>query len=264
MDLQLQGKTALVTGSSAGIGFATAVGLAREGAHVVLNGREAARLAAARGRLLDVAPAAHVEAVTADVATAEGAEALIAAVPSVDILVNNAATFGPQPFEDIPDAEWQRFFDTNVMSGVRLARHYLQGMLDRNEGRILFIGTDAAVQPQVDQLHYSVTKTAVLGLARGLAELTKGTRVTVNTVLPGPTSTEGVTGVMDGIAQHTGLSHDQIVTRLFETNTSSSLLQRLAAPEEVANLLVYLASPLAALTNGDAVRAEGGIVRSAF
>ncbi|MDA0182523.1 SDR family oxidoreductase [Solirubrobacter phytolaccae] len=262
MDLQLHDTTALVTGSSAGIGFATAVGLAREGAHVVLNGRDAGRLDAARQRLLDAVPGASIDAVAANVGTADGAEALIAAVPATDILVNNAATFGPQAFADIPDAEWQRHFDSNVMSGVRLSRHYLAGMLERDRGRILFIGSDAAVQPQVDQLHYSVTKAAGLALARGLAELTRGTRVTVNTVLPGPTATEGVTGVLDGLSEQTGLSHDQLVTQLFETNVTSSLLRRLATPDEVANLLVYLASPLAGLTNGAAVRAEGGILRS--
>ena len=262
MDLQLQDKTALVTGSSAGIGFATAAALAREGADVIINGRDADRLADARARIAQAVPGASVEVVVADVATPDGAEALIAAAPAVDILVNNAATFGPQAFADIPDAEWIRFFETNVMSGVRLSRHHLHGMLERDSGRILFLGSEAAVQAQVDMLHYSVTKTAVLALARGLAEMTKGSRVTVNSVLPGPTHTEGIMGVLDGLSAQTGLDHAQLEKGLFENNVTSSLLQRFAAPEEVANLIVYLASPLASVTNGDAVRAEGGILRS--
>lgn len=262
MDLQLTDKTALITGSSAGIGFATAAALAREGANVIINGRDGDRLAEAKARIeADVAGAA-VETVVADVATTAGAEAVIAAAPAVDILINNAATFGPQAFADIPDAEWIRFFETNVMSGVRLSRHHLQGMLERDSGRILFLGSEAAVQAQVDMLHYTVTKTAVLALARGLAEMTKGSQVTVNSVLPGPTHTEGITGVLDGLAEQTGLDHAQLEKGLFENNLTTSLLQRFAAPAEVANLLVYLSSPLASVTNGDAVRAEGGILRS--
>ncbi len=228
----------------------------------MLNGRNAERLADAQKRLLDLAPQASVRAVTADVSGAKGSDELIQAVPEVDILINNAATFGPQAFTDIPDAEWTRFFDTNVMSGVRLSRHYLTGMLARDSGRILFISSDAAVRVTPGQLHYSVTKTALLGLSRGLAELTRGTRVTVNTVLPGPTATEGVGAVIDGITAQSGLSRDQVIGHLFSTDQAGSLLQRLAEPEEIADLIAYLASPLAGLTNGAVVRAEGGSLQS--
>jgi 3-oxoacyl-[acyl-carrier protein] reductase len=262
MDLELNDKTALVTGSSAGIGFAIATGLAREGAAVVLNGRGADSLAAARERLLAEVPGARVETVVADVATAAGAEALTAAVPAVDILVNNAATFDIAPFAEIPDAEWSRYFETNVMSGVRLARHYLPGMLARDEGRIVFISTDAAVNMSTEMLHYSVTKTAALALARGLAEMTAGTKVTVNSVMPSATATERMKEMIGGIAEGSGQSPAEVEAGFFATNLQTSLLRRFAEPEEIASLVTYLASPRAILTNGDAVRAEGGIVRS--
>lgn len=262
MNLRLDGRTALITGSSAGIGLAIATGLAREGAVVWLNGRHADRLEEARARLLAEVPDAEVALVTADVGSAGGAEQVLAEVPDVDVLVNNAATFGPQPFAEIPDDEWTRFFETNVMSGVRLSRHHLGRMLTRGEGRIVFIGSDAAAQASTDQLHYSVTKTALLALSRGLAEMTRGTAVTVNTVLPGPTATEGTGIVMDGIAEQTGMTREEIVGGLFADVVPSSLLRRLAQPEEIANLVVFLASPLSAVTNGAAVRAEGGILRS--
>lgn len=262
MDLQLQDKTALITGSSAGIGFASAVALAQEGASVVLNGRDADRLADAEQRLLSLVPRASVRTSAADVSTAEGADDLIEAMPDVDILINNAAALGPQPFAEIPDAEWTRFFETNVMSGVRLSRHYLPGMLTRNSGRILFISSESAVHVTAGQLHYAVTKTALLALSRGLAEMTRGTEVTVNTILPGPTATEGVDTMIEGVAGETGMSRDQIVEHFFATDQAGSLLQRLATPDEVANLIAYLASPLASVTNGAVVRAEGGTVPS--
>jgi 3-oxoacyl-[acyl-carrier protein] reductase len=262
MDLHLEGKLALITGSSAGIGFASAVALAREGAAVVLNGRDAGRLAAAEQRLRAMVSSATVRAVCADVSTPEGCAELIEAVSAVDILINNAATFGPQPFAEIPHAEWTRFFETNVMSGVRLSRHYLGAMLAQNRGRILFISSESAVHVTAGQLHYAVTKTALLALSRGLAELTRGTEVTVNTVLPGPTATEGVDTVITNIAGQSGRSRDEIVGHLFATDQAGSLLQRLALPAEVANLIAYLASPLASLTNGAVVRAEGGAVQT--
>jgi 3-oxoacyl-[acyl-carrier protein] reductase len=227
MDLQLTGKTALITGPSAGIGFPSAVALAREGASVVLNGRDEGRLADAEQRLLSLVPGASVRTSAADVLTAEGVDDLVKAVPEVDILINSAATFGPTPFAEISDTEWTRFFDTNVMSGVRLSRHYITGMLARNSGRIVFISSEAAVQVTAGQLHDAVTKGAVLALSRGLADLTRGTEVTVNTVLPGPTATEGIDTV-----------------------------------NEVANLIAYLASPLASVTNGAVLRAEGGAVQT--
>ncbi|QQQ74868.1 SDR family oxidoreductase [Saccharothrix sp. 6-C] len=262
MDLRLTGKTALVTGSTAGIGYATAVALAREGAAVVLNGRGAPRVAEAARRLAAEVPGAGITAAPGDVGTAEGAAAVTAAVPEVDVLVNNVSVFGPRPFADIPDSEWTRYFDTNVMSGVRLSRHYLAGMLARDDGRVVFVGSDAAVDMAVEMLHYSVTKTATLALARGLAELTKGTNVTVNTVLPGPTLTEGVGAMLDAGVAHTGLTREELQEQFFRHTRPTSLLQRFATPDEVANLIAYLASPLASVTNGAAVRAEGGVVRS--
>jgi NAD(P)-dependent dehydrogenase (short-subunit alcohol dehydrogenase family) len=262
MDLQLNDKKALVTGSSAGIGFAISTGLAREGATVVLNGRNPESLAAARARLLGEVPEAEVETVVADVATAAGSAGLIEAIPDVDILVNNAATFAMQPFAEISDAEWSRYFETNVMSGMRLSRHYLHGMLSRDDGRIVFISTDAAVHMALEMLPYSVTKTAALALARGLAEMTRGTRVTVNSVMPSATATERMGEMVSGMAGQTGQTPAEFEAAMFQNALPTSLLERLIEPQEIANLVVYLASPLSSATNGDAVRAEGGVVRS--
>jgi 3-oxoacyl-[acyl-carrier protein] reductase len=262
MNLHLEGKTVLITGSTAGIGFASAVALAREGASVVLNGRDEGRLADAEQRLSSLVPGASVRTSAADVSTADGCDGLIAAVPTADILINNAAAVGPRPFAEIPDAEWARFFDTNVMSGVRLSRHYITGMLAANHGRILFISSESAVHVTAGHLHYAVTKAALLALSRGLAALTRGTEVTVNTVLPGPTATEGVDTLIEGVASQSGMSRDQIVGHMFATDQAGSLLQRLASPDEVASLITYLASPLASVTNGAVVRAEGGAVQT--
>ncbi len=260
MDLQLHGKTALITGSSAGIGLATAIGFAREGAAVVLNGRDNARLESAAKQVYAEVPEATVRLAAGDLATAAGAAAVIAAVPDVDILVNNAGIYGPLRFADTPDAEWSRYFDTNVLSGVRLSRHYLDRMLGRGTGRIIFVSSDAALEVSDQMLPYSVTKTAVLTLARGLAQLTRGTDVTVNSVLPGPTSTEGLGGVLDAVSGQAGITRQDLEAGFFTQARPSSLLQRFATPAEVAHLIVYLASPLAAVTNGAAVRAEGGIL----
>lgn len=262
MDLQLKGKKALVTGSSAGIGFAIATGLAREGARVVLNGRSPESLEDARARLSEEVPGATVATVAADVGTAAGAAALIEAVPEVDILVNNAATFEMVPFAEIADDEWIRYFEVNVMSGLRLSRHYLDGMLSRDDGRIVFISTDAAIHMAQEMLHYSVTKTAALALARGLAEMTRGTAVTVNSVMPSATATERMGEMVSGMAEQTGQTPEEFEAAMFQNALPTSLLQRFLAPAEIANLVVYLASPLAGATNGDTVRAEGGVVRS--
>jgi 3-oxoacyl-[acyl-carrier protein] reductase len=262
MDLRIKDKKALVTGSSAGIGFAIATGLAREGAAVVLNGRSPEGLADARSRLLAELPDAQVETVVADVGTAAGSANLIEAVPDIDILVNNAATFEMTPFAEIADAEWTRYFETNVMSGVRLSRHYLDRMLSRAEGRVIFISTDAAVYMAQEMLHYSVTKTAALALARGLAEMTRGTAVTVNSVMPSATATERMGEMVGAIASGSGQTPEEVETGMFQNVLPTSLIQRFVDPEEIANLVVYLASPLASATNGDVVRAEGGVVRS--
>ena len=260
MDLGLRDQTVLVTGSTAGIGYAAAASFAREGARVVINGRTPERVKAAVERLRG--EGGKVEGVAADVATATGADTLLRAFPDVDVLVNNAGIFAPVAFEDISDAEWLRFFETNVMSGVRLARHHLPRMLSRNRGRILFVSSESAVQIPVEMIHYGMTKTAQLAIARGLAERTRGTGVTVNSVLPGPTGSEGVSDFVRSLASERGVSFEVMEREFFATARPSSLLQRFASPEEVANAIVYLASARASATNGAAVRVDGGVVRS--
>lgn len=264
MDLKIAGKTALVTGSTQGIGFATALGLAREGAVVWLNGRTQASVDAARQRILDVAPGARVERIAADLGTAAGCAAALAALPEVDILVNNLGIFEPKPFEDIPDADWFRFFEVNVMSGVRLSRHYLPGMKQRNWGRIVFVSSESAVQIPEEMIHYGMTKTAQIALARGMAETTKGTGVTVNSVLPGPTASEGVSTFVQQIADQQGLSFEAMEKEFFTHVRPSSLIQRFALPEEDANMIVYLCGAGASATNGAALRVDGGVVRAAL
>jgi NAD(P)-dependent dehydrogenase (short-subunit alcohol dehydrogenase family) len=261
MDLHITGKTALVTASSSGIGLATATAIAAEGAVVVLNGRDGDRLKQAEEQLRSHVPGASVRLVVADVGTEAGVSTVTAAEPAVDILVNGVAAHVPTVFTDITDHEWTKYWEVNVLSGIRLARHYLPGMLDRDDdGRIVLIGTDAAVMVSSMMMHYEVTKTAVLGLARGLADLTRGTSVTVNSVVPGPTATEGMESVLTGIASKTGMSRDDVVAGLFAQDRPASLLQRLATADEVANLITYLVSPRSAATNGAAVRVEGGSI----
>jgi NAD(P)-dependent dehydrogenase (short-subunit alcohol dehydrogenase family) len=262
VDLQLQGKTALVTGSTAGIGFAIASLLAKEGATVIVNGRTPGRIEEAVSQIVKAAPAAKVSGVDADVSSAEGVAKLIAAVPQVDILVNNAGIFEPKPFQDIPDQDWFRFFEANVMSGVRLSRFYFPKMLKRNWGRIVFISSESALQIPAEMIHYGMTKTAQLAVARGLAELTAGTGVTVNSVLPGPTASEGVKTFVNQLATERGESTKQFEKEFFTSARPSSLLKRFATAEEVANLVVYVCSPLASATNGTALRVDGGVVRS--
>jgi NAD(P)-dependent dehydrogenase (short-subunit alcohol dehydrogenase family) len=215
--------------------------LAREGASVVLNGRDTGRLADAEQRLLALVPGASVRTITADVSTVAGVDHVVGAVPDVNILIYGAATFGPEAFAEIPDAEWTRVFETNVISGVRLSRHYLTRMLAHNDGRILFISGEAAVHVTAGQLHDAVAKTSLLALCRGLAELPRGTAVTVNAVLPGPTATEGVDTVIEAVPGQAGVSRDQVGGHPFSTDQAGSLLQRLASPDEVANLVGCLA-----------------------
>lgn len=262
MDLQLQGKVALVTGSTAGIGKAIATALAREGAHVIVNGRTQEAVERAIAELS--ATGATVQGFAGDLATDEAAQALFRQFPKVEILVNNLGIFEPKPFEQIPDADWRRFFDVNVLSGVRLARLYLPAMRERNWGRILFISSESGVQIPAEMVHYGVTKAAQIAAARGIAESVAGTAITVNSVLPGPTRSRGVVDFVETLAQADGKTVDQVEAAFFEHVRPTSLIKRFATPEEVAAMVAYLASPLAAATNGAALRVDGGVVKSAF
>ena len=261
MDLGLTGKRALITGSTAGIGFATAAALAREGAHVIINGRTQRRVDEALAKLRSLG-GDRIEGVAADVSGAEGCGKVIAAHPELDILVNNMGIFEPKPFEEIPDADWMRFFETNVMSGVRLSRHYIRGMRMRNWGRIVFISSESGLQIPVEMIHYGVTKTAQLAVARGLAESLAGTHVTVNSVLPGPTASDGVVGFVAQLAAASGQTAAQVEKEFFRQARPSSLLRRFADPAEVAALITFVCSARASATTGAALRVDGGVVRA--
>jgi NAD(P)-dependent dehydrogenase (short-subunit alcohol dehydrogenase family) len=262
MDLGLSGKTALVTGSTAGIGLATAIGLAREGAHVILNGRKEERLQRAREQVLQAVPGAKISGVAADFSGAAGAEAVTRAIPDVDVLVNNVGIFEPKAFEQIPDEDWLRFFETNVMSGVRLSRHYFPKMRAKSWGRIVFVSSESAVQIPSEMIHYGMTKTAQVAVARGLAELTTGTGVTVNTVLPGPTFSEGVGQFVADLARTQGMDTKAVERDFFINARPTSIMKRFATSEEVANLILYVCSTKASATNGAALRVDGGVVRA--
>ncbi len=262
MNLQLVGKRALVTGSTGGIGFAIARTLAHERATVAVNGRGAERVETAIAAIRREVPEADLAGIAADLATAEGAAAVVRSVPDVDILVNNLGIYDAKPYFDISDAEWLRFFETNVMSGVRLSRAYLPGMLQRNWGRIVFISSESAINIPAEMIHYGMTKTAQLAVSRGLAEMTAGTGVTVNSVLAGPTRSEGVAGFVEGLAQKERKTPAEVEREFFEQTRPSSLLRRFAEPEEVAAMVTYVCSPLASATNGAALRVDGGVVRS--
>jgi len=262
MNIDLSGKTALVTGSTAGIGLAIAKGLATAGADVVVNGRSQGKVDAAVKAIAALKPAGKIRGVAADVSTAAGCDALIAAVADVDILINNAGTFEPKDFFAIPDQDWSRLFDVNVMSGVRLSRAYMQGMLKRNWGRIIFISSESAINIPPEMIHYGMTKAAQLAVSRGLAKLTRGTGVTVNSVLPGPTLSEGVETFVRDLAKQNGQSEDEAAANFVKQHRPGSLIQRFASVEEIANIVVFVASKEAAMTNGAAVRAEGGIIDS--
>ncbi|HUE00490.1 MAG TPA: SDR family NAD(P)-dependent oxidoreductase [Bryobacteraceae bacterium] len=256
MDLQLNGKTALVTGSTAGIGLAIAQALAKEGAAVIVNGRTEERVRAA----MKTSGAAH--GIAADLATEAGAQKLIAEFGQVDILVNNLGIFEPKPFAEITDDDWRRFFEVNVLSGVRLSRHYIGAMKERNWGRIVFISSESALQIPPEMIHYGMTKTAQLAISRGLAETTAGTGVTVNAVLPGPTASEGVTEFVQQLAKGQGTDVAAVEREFFRDVRPSSLIKRFATPAEVAALVAFVCSPLAAAINGAALRVDGGVVRS--
>lgn len=262
MDLQIKGKRALVTGSTAGIGLATALGLAREGASVVVNGRTSARVEGAVRQIKEAVPGAEVTGVAADLATGPGCVELTAEVPDVDILVNNMGIFEPKPFDAISDEEWMRFFEANVMSGVRLTRHYLPKMRERDWGRVVFVSSESAVQIPLEMIHYGMTKTAQVAVARGIAETTAGTGVTVNSVLPGPTASEGVATFVAQLAEQQGVDFAAMEREFFKTARPTSLLQRFATVEEVANMIVYVCSAAASATNGAALRVDAGVIRA--
>jgi NAD(P)-dependent dehydrogenase (short-subunit alcohol dehydrogenase family) len=261
MDLQLQGHHALVTGSTAGIGYAIAHALAVEGATVTINGRNEQNVKRALDRLHADLPSAKLLGIAANAATAEGCAKLTQG-PAIDILVNNMGIFDPKPFEQIPDEDWHRFFDTNVMSGVRLSRAVLPGMKARNRGRIVFISSESGICPPAEMVHYGMTKSAQLSISRGIAETCAGTGVTVNSVLPGPTLTEGAKDFLDKLAKEQGKSFDEMVQWFFANARPTSLLRRFIDPKEVAAMVTYVCSPLSAATNGAALRVDGGVVRS--
>lgn len=263
MDMKLNNRLALVSGSTAGIGYAIAVGLAREGARVIVNGRTQTAVDAAVATIKS-ATGGDARGFAGDLSTADAAEALVREHPNIEILINNLGIFEPQPFEDIRDADWMRFFDTNVLSGVRLARLCLPAMRRADWGRIIFISSESGVQIPSEMIHYGVTKTAQLAVSRGLAEAVAGTGITVNSILPGPTSSRGVSDFVGVLAKANGKSLSEFEKEFFETVRPTSLIKRFASPEEVASLVVYVASPLASATTGAALRVDGGVIKSAF
>ena len=264
MDLGLKEKKVVVSGSTAGIGFGIGAAFAAEGAKVVLNGRTESRVAAALASIRQRVENADVLGVPADLGTAQGVAAFLKQVPEADVLVNNLGIFEIKPFLEIPDSDWLRFFEVNVLSGVRLARHYLPGMLKKNWGRVIFISSESAQQIPVEMIHYGMTKTAQVAVARGLAQSVVGTGITVNSVLVGPTASEGVGQFLESMAGQQGVTKAEIERQFFSTARPSSLLKRFETPEEVAAVVAFVASVQATAINGSAVRAEGGVVSSIF
>jgi len=262
MNLELEGKIALVTGSTVGIGFAIARRLACEGADVIVNGRTEERVREATAKIKKEVSKATLHGIPADLGSAEGCEKIVREVSHVDVLVNNVGIFEPKPFEKITDADWEKFFAVNVMSGVRLSRAYLPAMKQRNWGRIVFISSESGLQIPAEMIHYGMTKTAQIAIARGLAETCEGTNVTVNSVLPGPTASEGVTEFVSNLATQQKMSTAEFEKEFFKNARPSSILKRFIEPDEIANVVAFVCSPLASAINGAAVRADGGVVRS--
>jgi NAD(P)-dependent dehydrogenase (short-subunit alcohol dehydrogenase family) len=260
MHIDLSGKTAIVTGSTAGIGLAIARGLATAGAKVVVNGRAEVAVGKALAELADTVASAGVEGFTGDLGSATGCDRLASAHPHCDILVNNLGIYGPADFFETPDDEWARYFEVNVMSGVRLSRAYLPGMMERRWGRVIFISSESGLNIPADMIHYGMTKTAMLAISRGLAKRAAGTGVTVNAVLPGPTLTEGVIEMFKGEIAATGRPIEEVAAGFVVANRPSSIIRRPASVEEVANMVVYAASPQASATTGAALRVDGGVV----
>lgn len=265
MDMDLTGKSALVTGSTRGIGLATAIGLARMGAAVIINGRTEIAVTQAIEQVRTHVPDAKLEGAAADLGTAQGCASVIEQCPQVDILVNNMGIYEPKPFFEIEDADWARMFDVNVMSGVRLTRHYLNLMIDQTRwGRVVFVSSESGVYIPKEMVHYGFSKSAQLVIARGAAEMTKGSKVTVNSVLPGPTWVEMAPVRLAARAKTLGTTADDLAARIFTERRPASLLQRYASPEEVANLICYVCSKASSATNGAALRVDGGIVTNPF
>jgi NAD(P)-dependent dehydrogenase (short-subunit alcohol dehydrogenase family) len=263
MDLGLEGKLALVTGSTAGIGYAIAETLVREGARVIVNGRSQETLAGAVAKLNAIAPNS-ASGFAGDLSTPAAANEIARRHPDVEILVNNLGIFEPKAFEDIPDEDWDRFFQVNVLSGIRLTRLYLAGMKKRNWGRVIFISSESGVQIPPEMIHYGMTKTAQLAVSRGLAESLAGTGITVNCVLPGPTKSRGVGDFVDALAKKAGKTFGEFELEFFQHVRPTSLIKRFATPQEVASMVAYVASPLSSATTGAALRVDGGVVKSAF
>ncbi|NMO17770.1 SDR family oxidoreductase [Pyxidicoccus fallax] len=262
MDLELKGRVALVSGSTAGIGLAIVEALAREGAEVIVNGRTQERVDAALKEVRGRNPHAKLKGVAGDLGTREGVARMIQAVPHVDILVNNLGAFVPKAFEDITDEDWFNIFEVNVMSGIRLSRHYIKGMRQQNWGRILFISSESGLQIPVEMIHYGVTKTAQIALARGIAEGTAGSNITVNSILPGPTRSEGVEEFLKNLARQQGVDVATVEREFFKHARPSSLLQRFETVEEIASLVAFVCSPKSSGINGAALRVDGGVVRA--
>ena len=262
MDLQITDKLALVSGSTKGIGLAIATGLAREGAKVIVNGRSEKSVTEALAKIRQTIPGAKIEGFVGDLSDAAIVDKLVKQFPAVDILVNNLGIFEPKPFEQIPDGDWRRFFEVNVLSGVRLSRAYLAGMKQKNWGRIVFISSESGIQTPVEMIHYGMTKTAQLAVSRGIAQTCAGTGVTVNSVLPGPTNSDGVGEFVKQMSG--GKPFAEFEKEFFTSVRPSSLLKRFATTEEVANLVIYVCSTLSSATNGAALRVDGGVVQACF
>jgi hypothetical protein len=262
MNLKLIGKTALVTGSTAGIGLAVAESLVGEGASIILNGRTQERVEGAVQTVKSGVDNARVSGVVADLSTAEGAQKIIDGIPEVDILVNNVGIFGLKPFEEITDEDWLGIFQANVMSGVRLSRHYLPRMKEKNWGRVVFISSESAINIPVEMIHYGMTKAAQLAVSRGMAETTAGSQVTVNSVLPGPTASEGASKFVEEMAKENNITKEEAEKQFFETARPSSLTKRFSSTKEIGDFVAFVCSPLAASINGAALRIDGGVVKS--
>jgi NAD(P)-dependent dehydrogenase (short-subunit alcohol dehydrogenase family) len=261
MKIDLSGRRAVISGSTAGIGFAIAKGLAEAGAAVVINGRGESAVKDAVRQLTQAVPGAVAEGVAADLATPEGVAEFLRRAGAADILVNNVGIFEPKPFDEITDTDWQRFFDVNVMSGIRLSRHFLPAMRAKSWGRVVFISSESALNIPTEMIHYGMTKTAQLAVARGLAQAMAGTGVTVNSVLPGPTRSKGVVDFLREMAKNSHQPMETIEKEFIAKHRPSSVIRRFATPEEVANMVVFVCSEQASATTGSALRVDGGVIQ---